>query len=960
MSVPPDDTLVEPPALGARFPSYVGRQIAGRYVVLEEVGRGGMGRVYRAYDARLRREVALKTLHAVLAPGDSAESRGRGEGRRLLREAQAMARLSHPNVLPVFDVDCTGGTVFVAMEFVDGMHLGTWLDERPRSMAEIAGVFHRAGLGLQAAHSAGLVHRDFKPSNVLVGADGRVRVMDFGLVLIEGSESQARHAPTLMFAKVTEHESSQRLTAHGSVVGTPAYMPPEQHFRETQDARGDQYSFCVALYQALTGRYPFVGGDLLALCRAKQDRCIDGPTSAPRGVSPSLWSAMMRGLSPEPVDRWPDMGPLLAALGPRRRKRWLGVVAAVAALGSVAAAAAVVGEPAHCDAHARLATVWSDADRGALHTAFSAVGGDFGRDAAGSVTATIDQWSDDWSTAYTSACQGADEALAQVHRACLERQRRGLRAVVGVLADAPDRDIVERAAKITDGLPTVSTCLPDPGAEAAAPSLGLHAAVATIDEGLARVDALRRAGRTTEAVRLGEALLHRAARLPSRPTQRRAHDSVARAYVSASRYGEAVEAFERSFHLAVGASHAAAAAEEAIALAGVVGQQLRRPEAAMTWARHAREWIERQPSAAADQRARLRTAEGLAYLAGEDLEPARTALTDAFERIVAVHGASSMAAADALSNLSRVESRAGAHTAALEHARAALAIRGQSRGAAHPETAQGWVEYGTYHERSGNLDQATDAFERAIAIYNDIDPDHVARRVPLGRLARVMVRRGDLAAAEELAQQSLALAESTLGPAHPKLVEQLQLLAAVQTGAKRWAAVIPTLQRCTALLEGLDSRDYASEVEANTFLARAYENSKLRPQAVLAWVKAVEAAVLDGRHPGQLGYLRLRLGTRRLEQGRPELALIDLTAAARTWDEMAPAEQMPNLVAETDFALAQATWQVSMAADDALALAARSREKWVAASGPDSAPVDAIDAWVATVERSAGADVPGR
>src|SRR5215472_6444224 len=195
-----------------------GRNI-GRYAVLSTLGEGGMGVVYAAYDPELDRKVAVKVLRERL--GDAAEL-----GARLLREAQAMARLSHPNVVSVHDVGRFEDKVFVAMEFIDGRTLGDWVKEKPRSWREVLGVFRQAGKGLAAAHSAGLVHRDFKPGNVLVGKDDSVKVTDFGLAFTPNDRS----------------------TASGiAIAGTPAYMAPEQLRGETPDPRADQYSFCVAL-----------------------------------------------------------------------------------------------------------------------------------------------------------------------------------------------------------------------------------------------------------------------------------------------------------------------------------------------------------------------------------------------------------------------------------------------------------------------------------------------------------------------------------------------------------------------------------------------------------------------------------------------------------------------------------------------------------------------------------------
>ncbi|WP_224240486.1 protein kinase domain-containing protein [Hyalangium gracile] len=278
--------------------------VLGRYVISRVLGVGGMGVVYAAEDPRLGRKVALKLLRSTLA--DAGERQA-----RLLREAQAMASLSHPNVLPVFDLGTEGGQVFLAMELVEGPTLAGWLRDRQRPWRQVLGLFLEAGRGLAAAHRAGLVHRDFKPANVLVGADGRPRVTDFGLVRMEAAEE-----PAGMLALAAGAEPS--LTRAGAVPGTPAYMSPEQLAGRPVDARGDQFSFCVALYEALYGLRPFAA-DAPAEHRWTLRRPERGPR-LPRAVK----AALARGLALEPGERFASMDALLEALSraPAPRGRW--------------------------------------------------------------------------------------------------------------------------------------------------------------------------------------------------------------------------------------------------------------------------------------------------------------------------------------------------------------------------------------------------------------------------------------------------------------------------------------------------------------------------------------------------------------------------------------------------------------------------------------------------------------
>ncbi len=213
----------------------------GRFTVLRRLGAGGMGVVYAAYDEMVDRKVAIKLLQRMRV--------GEEAGDRLLREAQALGRLSHPNVIQVYEVGVHEERVFVAMEFVEGCTLEAW--EPEASLAAVLDVYVQAGRGLAAAHEAGLVHRDFKPDNVLVGNDGRARVLDFGLARSAG-EAPPDPASSAELERMGVDTTGDRLvtplTRTGAVMGTPAYMSPEQHLGQPTDPRTDQFSFCVALW----------------------------------------------------------------------------------------------------------------------------------------------------------------------------------------------------------------------------------------------------------------------------------------------------------------------------------------------------------------------------------------------------------------------------------------------------------------------------------------------------------------------------------------------------------------------------------------------------------------------------------------------------------------------------------------------------------------------------------------
>ncbi|HEY8211500.1 MAG TPA: protein kinase [Myxococcaceae bacterium] len=297
-----------------------------RYVLLKHVGGGAMGVVYAAFDPRLDRTIAIKLMRIDVAAGMSAESRT-----RMLREAQAMARLSHPNVVTVHDVGTYAGRLYLAMEYLEQGTLASWLSAGPRPWRAVLGVFVQAGRGLAAAHAHGLVHRDFKPQNVMVGG-GRVRITDFGLVrpadALAHPDEPTR--PELNLTDAGGEPLMERLTRIGALIGTPRFMAPEQLSGKVADARADQFSFCVALYEALYGTFPFQLTAGVELVRAIQQGRFLRP-AAGRRVPGWLRRALVRGLSAAPESRFPSMDALLEALeGGPGRTRGIAIAAAAA------------------------------------------------------------------------------------------------------------------------------------------------------------------------------------------------------------------------------------------------------------------------------------------------------------------------------------------------------------------------------------------------------------------------------------------------------------------------------------------------------------------------------------------------------------------------------------------------------------------------------------------------------
>ncbi|MDB4965395.1 MAG: serine/threonine kinase family protein [Myxococcales bacterium] len=448
-------------------------ETVGRYVIVSTLGAGGMGVVYAAYDPELDRKVALKLLRP--GPGDAVGSHGFRD--RLRREAQAMARLRHPNVIKVYDVSTKPGELFVAMELVDGVTLGEWLRERVRSWRELVDVFRKAGEGLSAAHDAGLVHRDFKPDNVLISRGGDVFVTDFGL-------ARALGHPEPMLGALGDGPLSDGtqpspgagwstpLTVTGALVGTPIYMAPEQMTGTAVDARSDLYSFCTALYEALFGRRPYAARTIEELRKQVAGGLLREPERGGAHCPTWLKRTVMQGLSVDPAERQPSMRVLLDEMAQDPGARWRRIAAVVGAAFLVLSLALVQREVTRrqlkvCHGgESKLAGAWDGSRRGEVERMFAASGRPTAAAAFRNVTSALDEWSRDWLRAHEDTCaatrlRGEQSAeMLDLRMACLDRSLAEARALVDVLGHA-DGAVVDRAAAAARSLEPASSCAAD-------------------------------------------------------------------------------------------------------------------------------------------------------------------------------------------------------------------------------------------------------------------------------------------------------------------------------------------------------------------------------------------------------------------------------------------------------------------------------------------------------------------
>ncbi|MBV8760368.1 MAG: serine/threonine protein kinase, partial [Deltaproteobacteria bacterium] len=493
----------------------------GRFVVLGVLGVGGMGVVYSAYDPHLDRKVAIKVLTAEAASA-SADAHT-----RLLREAQAMAKIHHPNVIVVHEVGLLGDQVYVAMEFADGGTLRDWLQAKPREQREVLDVFMQAGRGLAAAHAAGLVHRDFKPDNVLLSQDGTARVTDFGLVGVM-ADAQPEH-DTVREPRIPEHDELSRsgrstpltedLTRTGAIMGTPRYMAPEQFRGAAATDRTDQFAFCVALYEALYGERPFAGNTYAELCT---NVLTGAMLPVPKGSRVPGWirKVLLRGLAIEPLQRYASMKDMLAALAHDSRRLRTGlIITGVAAACAGGAALAIAAHPSgknECQAggqHVR--AVWNPSKKAQLQQAFAKsqrviAGPVFERSAQ-----LIDGWTKQWEDGYVGACEATrvhgeqSEHLLDLRMLCLDQRLEAARATIDAAMTA-DSDTIDHAVGAFASLPPVAPCADTKAllADVPPPDAAVQAGqVAAVRKELEHAHAEEKLGHYKQARQLAEPLL---------------------------------------------------------------------------------------------------------------------------------------------------------------------------------------------------------------------------------------------------------------------------------------------------------------------------------------------------------------------------------------------------------------------------------------------------------------------
>jgi len=782
----------------------------GHFVVLRVLGSGGMGIVYSAYDEKLDRKVAVKLLR-----GDLSTQTPRRQT-RMVREAQAMAKLSHPNVVQIYEVGTHGGQIFLAMEFVEGGSLRRWLKDEDRSWREVLGMFIQAGRGLAAAHRAGIVHRDFKPDNVLVDKTGTAKVTDFGTA--RAAVLSGGHAPVSdeNTEEPTEEPTvsgsasmlDQRLTITGRAVGTPAYMSPEQHFGDPVDARSDQFGFCVALFEALYGDRPFRGSDRAALAARVAEGTIPDP---PPGTKVPSWvrRAVLRGLSSEPENRFPDMDALLAELDrdPHRGRKWL-AAGAVAAVLLGGAPFVLTGDAPCQDMDAPLLGVWDEARKESIEQAFLATKLPFAADAWKSVEASFDHYTRAWVETRTQACEATHEGsqsadMLDLRMACLDRRLGSLSSLTELFANA-DPQVVENAAEAASSLPDLAFCnntealrlavRPPEDPETARKVEELRA---TLDQ----VASLELAGRYKESLTLAEEAVETARTIDYDPVLAEALYRLGKAQSDLRMGSKTADTLKEAVDLAERSRHDELAADAWIDLIRVAGSELNKPEEGRAHYDRARAAIFRVGD---DQEkiAQALNARGHSfYLEGRYAEA--EADFDEALRIRTARG-DDVRTAETIRMLAYVHAASARPAEALRLYERALEITSATLGSSHPNVATLLLDIGGQHVEMGAPDKGAPYLERARSVlagtYGETHPEIGVVHLYLVKLA---LARGDVRTARTEAERALSLIESGPEPDERRRLEALNALGAVLFMAGEYEGSLEAYRKAISLSESV-------------------------------------------------------------------------------------------------------------------------------------------------------------
>lgn len=809
-----------PLAAGAKF---------GRYVIRTHLGRGGMGDVYAAIDPSLDREVALKLLRrSASSPSDDAT---------LLREAQAMAQLSHPNVITVFDVGLEGSHIYLAMEMVQGSTLKRWLVAQPRTWREVIAAFIAAGRGLAAAHDVRIVHCDFKPSNVMVAEDGRLLVMDFGLAGAACVDPVAKVVGEKLRQSIDSAreisiiDSLAGAGTYDAIQGTPPYMAPEQHVGIPTDEQADQFSFCASLFLGLYGVLPFQGETVEELRDAKLAGEIVTPprtSIVPRRVL----AIIRRGLDPGPEGRWPSMQRLLRALeGATRPPRWLYAAGGGLVVAAAAAVFALSGEERCQRAPDLFESVWGNEQHDRVQDAIEATKLAYAEDTWNRIDVWHDRYRDGWIQSYDAACNGPAEDRDETV-ACL-KHRLGEIASLAILLEHADDDAVRKAPVLLGSIHAASECGSDAAGDErpvpANPEVAVR--VQEVREQLWNAQLAAKAGKFEEARRAIDKANAHAKLIGFRPLELEAQHSAANVVESMGDLARATEIYEEVALGSRSAAYDALEAEASTELVLTLGFHQRKPDAAEEWLRHAEAALLR---AGTPQRRleHLNTAKGLLRSVTGDNQESLELMTKAHE------------------------------------------LKSERLGADHVALAMSHNNVGLALHRLGHHDQAEERFEKALALWErKFGESHPQAAMGYGNLAVIARQTERPELAEERLQKAISILESAYGKGHAGLARNYSNLGNVLVDLERHEDSLAAFKRAVEIVEANLGSDSANLLRPLCGVGEAHLRLGRPTEALVALERAEQVAPDAKGELDQRGRARFAIARARFALAEDDVAL---------------------------------------------------------------------------------------
>ena len=798
--------------------------LVGRYVIVERLGSGGMGAVYTAYDPELDRRVALKVLH----PRRAARGDGSTGRMRLLREAQAIAKVSHPNVVVVYDAGVAeidgDEQVFLAMERIEGQTLREWMSaahdtdgwRSGKRTAEILDVLRQAARGLAAAHEVGIVHRDFKPDNVLIGEDGVARVADFGLArrLLPGESDAEAHPVDPPPSDQATPVLDARVTETGALLGTPAYMSPEQFLGTELDGRTDQFSFCATAYEALLGVRAFEGDTTPKLTVAVMEgRIRDTPSTPP--VPDRVVSALHRGLSRDPDDRFESMAALLEALAdpPATGRRWAGLGAAALGVGGLVWA--VSQEPAAepddpcAGGNARVAEIYGESVRTDIEQALVDPSLAWSRRVADTVQTELDGYAHAWAAAHREACEASHVRheqtgdLLDARMACLDRRLSALEVTVTELITA-DADVREDAVPLVAALPPLPPCADVAALQSsvALPSdRQTQERVAEARRSIEQAHAAQQLHRGKEALELIEQAQRDHADVQYAPLAAELRFERGLALTFVGRNEDAREELEAATWDAQALGFDEVVLEASRHLGALVGIHLHDPEDGLKWLRLA-EATARRVGMQPDKEAALLGTRAWVLVEWKHADEAIAVAEQALDAAERAFPADSIKLAKTLSNAGSVYGRLGQVGRARDAFARAKTISLDKYGAEHPQMLSVYLNLGNALAGLHEPDDARPNLEAAARLADalpDVNPG--LRASVYNSLGNLLMAEGELEGAQRALETALELRTQIYGEDHPIVARSLNGLGYALKELERYDEAMARYQRSLEIRE---------------------------------------------------------------------------------------------------------------------------------------------------------------